>query len=140
MTSLRMVAAIVALLALRACSGGDAQREAVHVHRTANCSCCPDWVSELRRDRFEVTVETAYETRALAGELGIPTELRSCQVAFVGGYFLQGAVPPAAIRKLLAERPDARGLYLPARGDGISAPEPLIVFADGKMRIFEHGH
>jgi len=37
----------------------------------------------------------------------------SCHTGKVAGYMLEGHVPPADIRRLLAERPDAIGLAVP---------------------------
>ena len=44
---------------------------------------------------------------------GIPPEMVSCHTAHVEGYVIEGHVPPAEIRRLLADRPDAIGLSVP---------------------------
>ncbi len=41
---------------------------------------------------------------------GIPADMVSCHTAHVEGYVIEGHVPPAEIRRLLAERADALGL------------------------------
>lgn len=51
---------------------------------------------------------------------GIPDVLASCHTAEVDGYLIEGHVPVQAIRRLLAERPDAIGLALP----GMPADSP----------------
>tara|TARA_B100002003_G_scaffold90839_2_gene84843 strand:+ start:11432 stop:11737 length:306 start_codon:yes stop_codon:yes gene_type:complete len=44
---------------------------------------------------------------------GIPQEMVSCHTGEIDGYFIEGHVPPADIRRLLEERPDALGLAVP---------------------------
>jgi hypothetical protein len=44
---------------------------------------------------------------------GIPMELRSCHVSIVEGYVVVGHVPADAIKKLLSERPNIKGISLP---------------------------
>jgi len=68
----------------------------------------------------------------------VPAELASCHTAEVGGYVVEGHVPAAAIRRLLAERPDATGLAVPGMPAGSPGmdfpgvdPEPYEVFLFG---------
>lgn len=85
----------------------------------------------------------------IARKLGVPDESRSCHTARVGGYFVEGHVPAADIRKLLKERPGARGIAVPGmpigspgmeQGDMKQPCETLIVGRDGKARTFaSHG-
>ena len=42
--------------------------------------------------------------------LGVPDDLASCHTAEVGGYVIEGHVPADAIKRLLAEKPQAKGL------------------------------
>lgn len=44
--------------------------------------------------------------------------MHSCHTTVVDGYFIEGHVPIAAIRKLLVERPDIDGITLPGRPFG----------------------
>jgi len=39
--------------------------------------------------------------------------LAACHTAEVAGYVVEGHVPAGAIKRLLAERPDAKGLAVP---------------------------
>ena len=48
----------------------------------------------------------------------MPDGLRACHTAEVGGYFVEGHVPAADIRRLLAERPAARGIAVPGMPAG----------------------
>ena len=51
---------------------------------------------------------------------GIPESLGSCHTAVIGSYAIEGHVPAREIKRLLAERPKARGLAVP--GMPSSAP------------------
>lgn len=45
--------------------------------------------------------------------IGVPDNAASCHTAVIDNYAIEGHVPAEAIRRLLAERPDAAGLALP---------------------------
>ena len=49
---------------------------------------------------------------------GIPDALGGCHTAVVEGYAIEGHVPAADIKRLLAERPKARGLAVPGMPAG----------------------
>ena len=50
---------------------------------------------------------------ALKDRLGIPVRARSCHTVEVGGYYIEGHVPLADVRRILTERPDAQGIVVP---------------------------
>lgn len=50
----------------------------------------------------------------LEARLGVPQNLASCHTAIVNGYVIEGHVPAADIERLLAEKPAAKGLAVPA--------------------------
>ncbi len=90
-------------------------RPAVHVLKDPNCGCCNAWIAILEREGFRVTTETSVGTALFRQKAarGVPPAMASCHTADVGGYVVEGHVPPADIRRLLAERPDAVGLAVP---------------------------
>ena len=102
----------LAPLALLAC-GGAAAAQVVEVVKTPWCGCCGHWVQHLRADGFEVRVTETEDLTPTARRLGVPDDLRSCHSASIEGYAIEGHVPAADIRRLLAERPDAAGLAVP---------------------------
>jgi hypothetical protein len=75
---------------------------------------------------------------------GVKPELASCQTAFVNGYVIEGHVPAGDITRLLAEKPDARGLTvpgMPAGSPGMESPTPehyqvLLIDKTGKTTVF----
>jgi len=110
----------------------------VTVHKDPNCGCCSGWVQHLREAGFAVAVDDASDLDAVRRRLGIPPELRACHTAEMDGYLLEGHVPAVALRRLLAERPKARGLAVPGMPSGSPGmngePQPYTVMlfeADG---------
>jgi len=92
-----------------------AASEAIHVVKDRNCGCCTAWIEILRDEGFEVTTENSFGTLLMRykSENGIPQNMISCHTAKIAGYMIEGHVPPADIRRLLSERPDAIGLSVP---------------------------
>lgn len=85
----------------------------VTVHKSAYCGCCTAWVQHLRDEGFSVEVIETEAVGDVKSRVGVPPGKQSCHTAEVDGYFVEGHVPADDIRRLLRERPDARGLALP---------------------------
>ncbi len=88
-------------------------RPLVQIVLSPTCGCCKEWVAHLQQNGFETSVEEVPEINRRKTSARIPTEFWSCHTAFVGGYFVEGHVPADDIKRLLAERPNARGLAVP---------------------------
>lgn len=83
------------------------------VHRDPLCGCCGAWVDHLVAAGFPVEVIETRELGRVRARLGIPGHLASCHTAEIDGYLVEGHVPAGAIKRLLAERPQATGLSVP---------------------------
>ncbi len=120
---------------------------AIHVVKDPACPCCNAWIAYLRDSSFAVS----YEERSIDAlarykrEQGIPADLVSCHTAAVGGYVLEGHVPAADIRRLLAEQPDAIGLSVPGMPYGSPGMGPetareaydvILIGKDGSGSVF----
>ena len=115
---------LCALAALPAAARAQA-RPLVEVWKSPSCGCCKDWVAHMEANGFATKV---YETgnTAMRGRLGIPMALGSCHTARVAGYALEGHVPAADVKRLLAQRPQAVGLAvagMPVGSPGMDGPE-----------------
>lgn len=53
------------------------------------------------------------DLRPIRQRLGVPDKLGSCHTATVDGYVIEGHVHAREIKRLLKERPAARGLSVP---------------------------
>jgi hypothetical protein len=85
----------------------------ITVYRDPDCGCCLGWVQHLQKAGFPTKV---LETRDLEGvktRLGVPDDLAACHTAEVAGYVMEGHVPAIALRRFLAEKPNATGLAVP---------------------------
>ena len=121
----------------------------MHVFKDPNCGCCSAWIAILEEEGFQITTE-ARTSAALVEEKvrrGIPASMASCHTADVDGYAIEGHVPAADIRKLLAERPEAIGLSVPGMPFGSPGMGPesqreaydvYLILRDGTSRVFTH--
>ena len=90
-----------------------AEDATVVVHKDPNCGCCSLWVQHLRNAGLAARVEEAADLKIVRARLGVPAALAACHTAEVAGYVLEGHVPVGAVRRLLSERPNAKGLAVP---------------------------
>lgn len=105
-------AAAVGGLALYGC-GPSAGAIPIMVFKDAGCGCCKLWVAKLEAEGFSATVEDRADLGDLKQQLGVPDDLTSCHTARVDRYIVEGHVPAADIKRLLAEKPLALGLSVP---------------------------
>jgi hypothetical protein len=80
----------------------------------------------MRAAGFRVEVHDVDNLDPVKTRLGIPAGKGSCHTAEIGGYFVEGHVPAQDIKRLLAERPNAKGLVLPGMplgSPGMEAPD-----------------
>ena len=118
----------------------------VHVHKSASCGCCSVWIEHMRDAGFTVTATDVDNVNAIKERVGVPLGKGSCHTAEVGGYFIEGHVPAGDVKRLLAERPDAKGLVvpgMPAGSPGMEMPDARtqpytveLVHADGSTEVF----
>ena len=120
-----------------------AQGPALEVWKDANCGCCEGWVRHMRSAGFEATVHDVADLQAVKAANGVPDVLQSCHTASVGGYVIEGHVPAADVRRLLAERPRAKGLAapgMPPSSPGMDIPgtpyEVVLFGGNGGQRVW----
>ncbi|MCS3727277.1 DUF411 domain-containing protein [Bradyrhizobium betae] len=109
----RSLVKLLAIAVLAKPAAAIAEGAAITVHKDPNCGCCTGWARHMRDAGFTVRVEDAADIASVRIRLGIPAELAGCHTAEVGGYLVEGHVPAAAVRRLLSERPDAKGIAVP---------------------------
>lgn len=102
------------------------------VHKNESCGCCNAWVDHMREAGFDVEVRNEDNLDPIKTRLGVPPGKGSCHTAEVGGYLIEGHVPAEDVRRLLAERPDARGLVLP----GMPLGSPGMEMPDGRSQPY----
>lgn len=114
--------ALLAASALLALSPGRAAAPAlkIKVYKDPSCGCCTAWADKLTAAGFSVQVEARDDMDALKAKLGVPEDLVSCHTGVINGYAIEGHVPPADIKRLVAQRSLGMGLAVP--GMPINSP------------------
>jgi len=121
----------------------------IQVLKDPDCGCCGGWIEIMQREGFEMLVQdTSWENLSrYKATNGIPDEMVSCHTGLVDGYFVEGHVPAADIRRLLDERPDAVGLATPGMPYGAPGMGPenerdaytvFLIHKDGSTEVFSH--
>lgn len=101
----------------------------IEVHTPKVCLSCIDWADHLIKAGFKVNVFPSENMARLKRWLNVPAAVESTMTSRVAGYIIEGHVPAEDIRKLLAEKPAARGLAVP--GLPMGAPGREATGADG---------
>lgn len=117
----------------------------IEVFKSPYCDCCGAWVDHLKRAGFAVKVTAVDDTAAARKRLGMPDDFGSCHSASVAGYALEGHVPAADVKRLLALRPAAIGLAVPGMpvgspgmevGSRREAYQVFLVDRSGRSSVF----
>lgn len=125
--------------------GSAAHAANMTVYKSASCGCCAKWVEHVQNHGFTVKVVNVDDIMAVKAKAGIPSKLASCHTTMVGGYVVEGHVPAADIKKLLAEKPKAKGIAVPGmpmgapgmeHGDHRQPYQTLLLKADGSTASF----
>ena len=90
--------------------GSAAHAATMTVYKSPSCGCCAKWVEHVEQHGFTVRTVPTEDMMALKKKLGVPGEAMSCHTTKVGGYIVEGHVPAADIKRLLREKPKARGI------------------------------
>jgi hypothetical protein len=137
---------MMALLASAAFSIGDATAQsaaaiAVKVYKESTCGCCAIWARHMSAAGFSVETIDVPDINRIKTQFGVPPRLATCHTAEVGGYLVEGHVPAAVVRRLLAEKPAGRGVAVPGMPVGSpgmegGSPEIYSVFLFGSSAGF----
>ena len=141
-----MVGSVIALGAGHAACAQTPAPRSLAVYKTPTCACCDGWIAHMRQAGFVATVTLLDDLRPLRLSSGLPDALASCHTGLIGGYLIEGHVPAADVVRLLAERPAAVGLAVPAMplgSPGMETPggrrdpfDTLLVLRSGGARVF----
>lgn len=102
------------------------------VHKSPSCGCCVAWIEHMRDAGFAVEIHDHDDMGPIKQRAGVPYAKGSCHTAEIDGYFVEGHVPADDVKRLLAERPDARGLTVP----GMPAGSPGMELPDGTVHPY----
>jgi len=134
-----------AILGLSVSISALAQQTVVEVYKSPTCGCCSDWIKHLQQNGFTVRTHEVSDTSEYRAKFGVADQFGSCHTAMVEGYAIEGHVPAREIKRLLAERPNAKGLAVPGMpmgAPGMAGPrndpyEVLLFQADGNYAVYQ---
>lgn len=120
------------------------QAQDITVYMSPHCGCCGEWVDHLAKSGFSAQRRLVDDLDVVKARQQVPAAVASCHTAVVDGYFIEGHVPASDIRRLLGQRPSARGLAapgMPAGAPGMESAgrEPydvLLVDEGGRTTVF----
>ncbi len=129
--------------------GVQAAPDQIDVVKSPTCGCCSAWIEILEGEGFVVSVRDVDQGGLIEAKIaaGIPPAMASCHTGQIAGYAIEGHVPPADIRRLLKERPDAIGLSVPGMPYGSPGMGPQsareaydvhLIRHDGSTEVFTH--
>lgn len=104
---------VAALFSRPPAVGAAAVGPTVTVWKAIGCDCCDGWVRHMRTAGFTVVVHAVEDVEPVKQTNGVPVALASCHTALVDGYVVEGHVPSSDVKRLLAERPQAKGVSVP---------------------------
>ena len=147
---LSLISVSAAMLSQPILAATGTSKPLITVWKTPTCGCCKAWVAHLRENGFDVVTNDVEDTTAIRKKLGFPDKYGSCHTAKLGDYVIEGHVPAEDIRKLLSDKPHARGLSvlgMPLGSPGMEGTGPfagerhaynvLLVLYDGNARVFK---
>ena len=115
------------------------------VTKTAYCGCCKHWVEHMKKAGFDVQVKEVADVAPTRARLGVPDAMRSCHTSEIGGYAIEGHVPAADVKRLLAMKPKAVGIAVPGmvmgspgmdHGDHKEPYQVILFDKAGKTKVF----
>jgi hypothetical protein len=134
---------MLAVVLLIGGAGATAEPVSVKMYTNPQCGCCEQYAKYLRRHGFKVTVTPTHNMSMISRQNGVPDHLAGCHTMLVEGYVVEGHVPVGAIRKLLAERPNIKGISLPGMPEGSpgmtgvkTAPFKILEISEGADKVF----
>jgi len=115
----------------------------ITVHKDPTCGCCSGWVQHLQNSGFVTKVLDTSDIDAVKKRLGVPDDLAACHTAEVAGFIIEGHVPAVALKRFLAEKPQATGLTVPGMpvgSPGMEGGRPekydVVLFAPNGRRTY----
>lgn len=120
-----------------------AQQQEATMYVNPQCGCCQGHANYLRANGFKIAVKETHDMSLIRRQHGVPEKLEGCHIMIIDGYVVEGHVPAASIKKLLAERPKIKGIALPGMPDGSpgmtghqSEPFTIYEISDGAPKVF----
>lgn len=115
---MRPLTSILALVAVLATEAQAQDKVPATMFKNPGCECCDVYADYLRSNGFSVTVVESRNMTLIKKQHGVRRDLEGCHSTVVGDYVVEGHVPVAPIKRLLAEKPAVKGISLPGMPQG----------------------
>lgn len=113
----RLIYAALVLVLAYGPAGAD-EKIVATLFKNPGCKCC-DWYADyLRSNGFNVAVVEHPNMSLIKKKYGVRQALEGCHSTVIGDYVVEGHVPVAPIKRLLAEKPAIKGISLPGMPEG----------------------
>lgn len=115
------------------------------MYKSPTCGCYVKWIDHLEANGFTVRSHDTRDLTQHKQRLGIPAGYDSCHTAEIGGYIIEGHVPASDIKRLLKDKPQARGLTVPGmpvgspgmkQGSQKDAYEVILLDKNGAPQVY----
>lgn len=118
------------------------------MYKHPQCGCCGKWQEHLEAAGFDVDAKHETDAQKRWSMNNVPAELGSCHTGIIDGYVIEGHVPASDIKRLLEEKPDAVGLFVPGMpigSPGMESSNPenheaydvMLLQRDGSTQVFQ---
>jgi hypothetical protein len=134
---------IVAAFLLFSAAAAQAAQTMV-MYKRASCGCCSVWGDHIRAHGFSVNAINVADPGVFREKYGV-RDTQTCHTAVIDGYVIDGHVPAREVKRLLAEKPKAKGIVVPGMPagspgmEGGNRKDPFNVFLvlpDGSYRVY----
>ena len=123
---------------------GTATVLSIDIYKTPSCGCCEVYSKYMSNKGISVKEINLDYLEEIKSKYSIPHEMMACHTSVVGGYAVEGHIPLDVIEKLLAEKPNIKGIAfpgLPSGTPGMPGPktEEWVVYSihnDGSISEF----
>lgn len=95
----------------------------IEVYYSKTCGCCKDWMRHLKDHQFTINPIAEDDMNSIKKRYGVEGQYASCHTAIIDGYVIEGHVPADDIKRLLKQKPDIKGLSVPAMPVGTPGME-----------------
>jgi hypothetical protein len=139
----RLLAALLTLILAAPLSAHAQGRPHATLYKNPQCGCCEGHADHLRANGFDVKSVETHDLPLIKARHGIKSEFEGCHTIEVGGYVVEGHVSATIIKRLLAERPQIKGISLPGMPDGSpgmsgrkAGPFTIYELTEGAKRVY----
>src|SRR5262245_35670635 len=115
------------------------------LYKVQQCDCCEAHAEYLRKNGFDIKIETVNDLAGMSLKAGVPPGFQGCHIIKLKGYVFEGHITSELIKRVLNEKPvGIIGLTIPGMPSGVPGMEgpkdgPITVYAinkDGKTTTY----